>query len=757
MMPDDLFPDTKNPDDVRVVNDRCLIRSQGRHRIVIVSGMVLTQYGDGDRMAEAHAMVNLVDQGFADQNDVARAFGCTTRTVRRHQCRFEEGGLAALGHGKGYPAGRGRMIASRRQLIRRYKAEGMSVREIARRLGVRENAIRKVVRRLGLKTEVVLLQQPMLLEDGSPMERTCGEATSDGVPRCVADASRAHPKLSAFSSATPAPASADDDPLDRRLDRVFARLGLLDDAAPLFGSRSEVPRAGVLLAIPALVGSGIFGCAQEVYGSIGPAFFGLRTTIMTLLLMALWRIRRPEGLKEHSPADLGCVLGVDRAPEVKTLRRKLVHLAAMGKATTLGHALAQRRVARRGDALGFLYVDGHVRVYHGTRRLPKAHVARMRLSMPATSDYWVNDSAGDPVFVMTAEANAGLAKMLPPVLAEIRALVGPRRVTVVFDRGGYSPKLFQHIVAAGFDLLTYRKGRVPRVPLRCFREHRIRVEGRQIRYVLADREVRLLKGALRLRQVARLTDTGHQTPILTSRRDLSPAWVAYRMFDRWRQENFFKYLREEYALDALADYAVVPDDPTREVPNPAWARVDAQCGQALALLCRLQSEYGMGALANTEQRRPTMRGFKIAHGTLARQIRDAERRVAHLRRRRATVPRRVPVQSLTPDPVIKLAPETKHLTNLVKMVAYQAESELLRIVTHHYRRADDEGRTLIQSALSSTADMRVTSREIRVTLAPQSSPHRTRAIAALCDTLNESATRFPGSKLRLRFAVHDPD
>jgi hypothetical protein len=48
------------------------------------------------------------------------------------------------------------------------------------------------------------------------------------------------------------------------------------------------------------------------------------------------------------------------------------------------------------------------------------------------------------------------------------------------------------------------------------------------------------------------------------------------MFARWRQENFFKYLREEYALDALVDYTVVPDDPTREVPNPRWRELDAQ-------------------------------------------------------------------------------------------------------------------------------------------------------------------------------------
>ncbi|MHB9007415.1 MAG: putative transposase, partial [Limisphaerales bacterium] len=99
------------------------------------------------------------------------------------------------------------------------------------------------------------------------------------------------------------------------------------------------------------------------------------------------------------------------------------------------------------------------------------------------------------------------------------------------------------------------------------------VEGRTISYVLADQEVRLLKGRLRLRQVTRLMDNGHRTAILTSRRDLPAVLVAYRMFERWRQENFFKYLRQEFALDALAEHAVEPDDPTREVPNPAWARV----------------------------------------------------------------------------------------------------------------------------------------------------------------------------------------
>jgi len=670
----------------------------------------------------------------ADQNDVARGFGCAARTLRRYQRRFEEAGLAALGRGCGYPRGRARLATSRRRLVEHLKSQGHAQREIARRIGVSEKAVRKLLRRLGWKAATtVQIQLPL------PEPET------------------ADPKLSAFCvAASQSPVlSQDTHPSDRSADRLLARLGLLEDAPPLFGSAGSVARAGVLLALPVLIGSGVFESAQQIYGSLGPAFYGLRTSLLTLLLMALWRIKRPEGLKEYSPRDLGRVLGLDRAPEVKTLRRKLARLAAAGGAAQFGQALAQQRVAVRGKAMGFLYIDGHVRVYHGQHALPKAHVARLRISMPATSDYWVNDATGDPLFVLTAQANAGLVKMLPGILGQIRALVGKRRVTVVFDRGGFSPKLFRQIIDAGFDLLTYRKGRYRRIPRSCFEPHQTRCGGRSVSYVLADQEVRLLKGKLRLRQVTRLMDNGHQTPILTSRRDLGAAQVAYRMFDRWRQENFFKYLREEYALDALVEYAAVPDDPTREVPNPAWAALDARLRQAQAQVDRLQAEYGMEALANVEQQRRTMRGFKIAHGKLGGKIRNAWQQVVRLENHRAAVPRRVPVRDAIEKPVVKLAPERKHLTNLIKMVAYQAESDLLRLVAPHYRRASHEGRTLIQSALASAADLQVTKTELRVTLAAQSSLHRTRALAALCEELNQRKTIFPGSHLRLYYAIRE--
>lgn len=597
---------------------------------------------------------------------------------------------------------------------------GVLVRDIAQRLGVSKSAVSKWLTRL---------------DKPAPTNSVVEVAQDDGDDVVSAG-------------------SLDTDPASRVIDRILARLGKLNDAEPIFTPGRRVPHAGILLAVPALTQSGIFSAAEEVYGHLGPAFYGLRTTMMAMLLMALLRIKRPEGLKERAPVDLGRVLGLDRGPEVKTLRRKLTRLAAYGRAELFGRKLAQMRVARHGKAMGFLYMDGHVRVYHGKHRLPKAHVTQMRMSLPATTDCWVNDKNGDPLFVVTAEFNEGLVQMLPVLLKEIRALVGPRRrITVVFDRGGWSPKLFAMIIKARFDILTYRKGRWKDIPTTQFVRCEKKIDGRKVNYDLNDRNIRLLKGRLRLRQITRLSTGGHQTAIVTSRWNLPAAVLAYRMFERWRQENFFKYLGEEFALDALVDYKAELVDPERTVPNPERRKIEKELAMARAELKKVQAQYGQAAADNKEIRRPTIRGFKIAHGKIGQRIREIQDRIGGVEKKRSLIPKRVPAKAVAGKPIMRLSRERHHLTNCIKMVAYQAESDLLALLRPHYARADEEGRTLVTSAFESAGSLDVADGELRVTLAPLSSPHRSQAVAALCEALNGIGACFPGTKLKLRFKV----
>ena len=748
-----------------VINGRCTLRTEGEHRVLFVAGLPFHHYSAGDAVAEAYAMLMPVDGGYATQREVAHAFGCCERTVRRHLERYHDGGMIALATRCGWRAGRRRLPVKRRRIIQRLKADGLSNREIARRLGVTENAIRKQVGRSEGRADSP--KQLLLLGDvdgglpcSSPVEaHASGSDSNEGpLPQHLGQVPSAATAGSETSTAADdaVAVSLDIDPSNRFWDRLLACLGLLDDAAPLFASGRAVAGAAVLCAVPLLAASGIFGVAARIYGKIGPAFYGLRTTLLALLLMALWRIKRPEALKEHDPQLLGRVLGLDRAPEVKTIRRKLTRLAARHRAEELGAELGRLRVEQRGHLMGFLYIDGHVRVYHGKRSIPKAHVARMRLSMPATTDYWVNDQAGDPLFVVTAAANAGLVKMLPEILAEVRKLTADRRLTVVFDRGGWSPKLFKNLLELSFDILTYRKGKFRRIATRRFILRAAQIEGRKVEYRLHDQAVRLLKGSLRLRQVTRLADDGHQTAVITSRWDLSDVEVAHRMFERWRQENFFKYLREEYLLDALVDYQVEPDDPTRSVPNPQRRVLDKEIRSARAEVARLEQLYGAAAADNPEGRRPTMRGFKIAHGKLGKELHGARERLGELLERRRAIPKRVEIREVSEGAVVKLATERKHLTNLIKMVAYQAESDLLALLRPNYARSDDEGRTLLHELFGAAADIDVTHSELRVTIGPLSSPHRTLAVKALCETLSNTDTIFPGSPIRMRFAVNPP-
>ena len=157
------------------------------------------------------------------------------------------------------------------------------------------------------------------------------------------------------------------------------------------------------------------------------------------------------------------MLGLDRAPEVKTIRRKIGYLAGAGKAGDWITAMARRHADARPEQAAVLYVDGHVRAYQGTRKIAKTHVPRLKFPAPATLETWVADAAGDPLLVVMAEPGASLAAELRRLIPDLRAMVGDeRRVLVGFDRGGWSPTLFADLHAAGFDTLTWRKGAIRR-------------------------------------------------------------------------------------------------------------------------------------------------------------------------------------------------------------------------------------------------------------------------------------------------------
>jgi hypothetical protein len=364
----------------------------------------------------------------------------------------------------------------------------------------------------------------------------------------------------------------------------------------------------------------------------------------------------------------------------------------------------------------------------------------------------VNQQDAQPLFVVSAAANDKLLAMLrQEILPQVRELVGERRVTLAFDREGWSPKFFQEVFAQGFDVLTYRKGAYAQWPKRVFRTVEAIIDGRPVSYQLAERSVRVLPG-FRMREVRRLCDNGHQTSIVTTRTDWPIEVVAWRMFERWTQENFFRYMRQHFALDALVNYQVEPADPERTIPNPERKELAKELRASRAALQELEQAYGQQARANSEAQRPTLRGFKIAQARLSRQLREAEAKCEELQARLAQLPKRVPLNALLEEAeIVRLAPEAKHLTDTIKMLAFRAETALVRCLTLNGVRTEDDGRALVREMLLSSADIvpQAAQQRLLVRIHSLANPRHNRALAKLCETLNALEFRYPGTDLTL--------
>jgi len=750
-----------------VVNASVVIVTRDGLSVVWVDRAAWHRFPAGNKIDRRILGAQLVVTGLARATDVIRAMDLNRDTLYRDCKLLTEGGIQAFANLRRGPKGPRKVSPELRTRARKYFRAGISKREIGRRLGLSEGSVRLMLKGVanprGEEVQHVLIEEAVAPveapgAEGCPAEqekRVEIETTSQARATNRAPGPVDVGASSGFEPHATHPELTSERDLDRTLDRVLARFGLIDEAEVLYVSGEHLRAVGALLILPALVGTGFFEGLQTVYGKLKNGFYGLRHTLMTVTLMLALRLKRAEHLVGVPPQDLGRLLGLDRAPEVKTLRRRLGEIASLGKANVFVQWFARHLAETRPDTVGFLYVDGHTRVYSGQRKVAKAYATRLRLALPASTDYWVHDAAGQPIFVVTGEVTTALTKHLLPIMEELEAgKVVPegQRVTFLFDRGGWSAPLFKAIVEAGHDFITYRKGKTPHYHLKDFEAYTIPAQDGRREQVWMLRDGSMRPGAgLRLRQITRREEDGTQIAIVTNRQDLSPVDVVSRLGCRWRQENYFKYATDEFALDALDTYRMESEDPGRTVPNPARRFFNRKIRELRGQAAKLEAELGRAADTNEENRRPTVRGFKIAHGALRKELAGVCDKIDRLVVRRGKLPARTPVTSDAVKPVIG----HKHFMNAVKMAVYRAETGLLNLLGPHYGRSTNDGRALLREAFRASGSLRVVEGTLQVTLDPMSAPRRSRAVAALCAELNTLKTRIPGTSLRLVFGVRE--
>ena len=702
---------------------------------VFIHGNLTYAWSADDRALRRLTAVQLVELGVAKVGEVADAFGVDTATLWRWRREFAGTGVGGLVPDKRGPKGASKLTPSVIADIRVRRAAGASLRAVAAATGLSTGSVRRA-----------------LTPDARELEHHDVGDAQDG------DAQVAERVVDLPVLAVPAA---------RIGDRVAARWQTIECAGPVFTPAARVPLAGLFLALPALEATGLLRCANDVYRLPG-GFYGLDTMLVEGVLRALAGEPRAQGATRIDPTDLGRVLGLDRAPEVKTIRRKIAQLAQTGAAGKLQAAIAGHHLSR-GDAdvagVGVvLYVDGHVRAYQGTKRIGKTHLSRLRFPAPATVETWVGGGDGGPVLVVMSEPGASLAGELARVLPELRAAVGDdRRVLVGFDRGGWSPALFAHMAAAGFDVLTWRKGTTADLPTEAFTDVTFTGEtGRQYTWTLADTIVQVPTddhgGVFPMRQVTRW-DTGKPTPrqvhVLTTRTDLDPAQVIYRMGARWRLENYFRYARMHFDLDAHHAYASSDDDAHRLVPNPAKRAAHAGVVAARARHDRAQGRTDAAMLAAHCPAPGTQTILtNTVHDAITADLRAAEAGLAAAQDTHKAIPTRVPLGVLHPGQQV-LDTETKLITHAIGAAAFNTINALARDIRLDtgYARANHEAHTLARHVLTHSGDIDPGDGYLTVRLDPMPTARATAAIGELCEHLTATQTRYPGTDLILRYEI----
>jgi hypothetical protein len=546
--------------------------------------------------------------------------------------------------------------------------------------------------------------------------------------------------------------------------RLAASVGQLDGVAPDFSPALDVPNGGVLCALPALLAVGLLADIKH-YLELPKGYYGLDSLLMLLAFMALARLDSIESLRYDAPGEWGNLLGLDRAPEVRTLRTKIQLLAQDDRPVQWSAALCERWMAAAPEQAGVLYIDGHVRVYNGSQtRLPRHYVARQRLCLRATTDYWVSAMDGQPFFVINQVVDPGLIKVIEeqivpqldervPAQPDIKQLeVNPRRhrFTLVFDREGYSPAFMQRMKDQRIACMTYHKHPGEDWSTEEFSSSQVRLaNGEVVTMLLAERGSRLSNG-LWVRELRKLTERGHQTAILCTDYCAEVAPLAAAMFARWSQENFFKYARKHYSLDRLADYRTDAISEPLQVVNPDYRHLDGQVRSVTGKLTRRLANFAaltLDAPIDAEHVEP----FIQRKSDLQEAIEAMQSELDTLKAKRKETPHHITTDELPEEArFLQLSTHSKHLIDTIKMIAYRAETAMANSLREHLKRPD-EARRLLCALYATEADLLPDPKAgiLTVRLHHSANAATDRAIEKLCEELNATETLFPRTDMRL--------
>jgi transposase len=698
-------------------------------------------HGKSDRRMFRFVTSQLIDSGACRPVDIQRTFGVSKSSIIRSLNKLRRGGSEAFFVQRGGRRG-GKVFTS--EMLEKAQGllnQGYTRHQAVQELGIKYDTFRKAI------------NDGRLIESRT-IKPVCTKSSRNGV-----DVAAAHGMGVACT---------------RVGERVLASLGKLIGAAVRFDRCLDVPKAGVLCAVPALLANGLLNGAKQILGQVK----GYYTTFHILLLlafMALCRIKTTEKLRGHAPGEFGKLLGLDRAPEVRCLRQKMDELSADQGSERWAAHLSKYWMEQDSESVGALYVDGHVRVYHGRQtQLPRRYVSRERLCLRGITDYWVNDAIGRPFFVIEKQIDPGLLATLrkdivPRLLEEVPDQLTDQqlnenpnlcRFVLVFDREGYSPAFFQEMWSKyRVGCLTYHKHPGESWPEQWFTEHEVTMPGGEVvkmRLCEMGSFVGSGKNAIWMREVRKLTDSGHQTSLISTAFDLSHTQLAARVFSRWCQENFFNYMMQHFDIDVLLDYGVTEFPDTEKVINPVWRQLNRSRNCVQNKLRYRRARFAeMTMHPETQDNPKKYHKWLNKKADLLEEIENFEYQLEELKVKLKQTDKHIKWGELDKkDRFLRLLPGRKRLMDTIRMIAYRAETAMVGLITGPTVDSSD-ARRLLQDLFLNEADILPSpeAEQLNICVHSASRPAANRALAKLFEHLNNAQVKYPGTKMQMTFEL----
>ncbi|MEK9165637.1 MAG: putative transposase [Patescibacteria group bacterium] len=540
-----------------------------------------------------------------------------------------------------------------------------------------------------------------------------------------------------------------------------------------FDSQQDLHQAGVLLTLPALLSNGLLKYEKDFYPDKG--YYSIASIFLSLSFLALLRIKTLSQSTTIPSGELGKAMGLDRIPEVKTLRERISLFCQKADIEQWGQNLSKDWMQDYPEHSGVLYIDGHVKIYYGTQtQMPKRYVSRLRLCMSGSTDYWINDKFGQPFFVVNKVINSGMietikTEILPRLDSDVPAQPAKYelesnpllcRYMIVFDRECYSPDFFHDLWNERIAVCTYNKNVNDLWAEEEFSSYtEILSTGEKQQIQLAERGVLLQnKGSNKkiwAREIRKKSDSGHQTSILTTNYLLSILMIGVYMFARWSQENFFKYMMENFGIDTLVSYVKEKLSDTSLLINPAYRELDGMQKKLTSKLNLRKVKFATMVLDETTIEEKNMKLYFQKKAKLNSEVKALEEDIEQIKQKKKKVPRKIMYSQLPDNEKFDSAiNQRKHFLDTIKMIAYRAETAMANIIKPEMAHAD-ETRTLLKQVYKTDANIfpDYENKILFVELHRMTYWKDDKIVQYLCDVLNDTKTIFPGTSFTLFYKL----